>query len=103
MQHTYSNLLSARRPWLNLWNLNFGYHTAHHERMGTPWYKLPALHRQLFGAAHTTVLPIGELLGTWHRNRVKRVFVHDYGAVGEGPGRADGFVGAHGVSFLSIV
>lgn len=103
VDHTYSNLISTRWPLLNLLNLNFGYHTAHHERSGVPWYRLPELHVELFGEQHPQILPYRELLKTIHLNRTRRIFVHDYGDVGRGPGRADGFVGAHGVSFLSIV
>jgi fatty acid desaturase len=102
--HTYSNLVSSRMPWLNLFNLNFGYHTAHHEKASTPWYRLPALHRELYGdASHPQVLPYDELWRTLHRNRLSRIRADDYGDVGQGPGRADGFLGVHGVSFLSIV
>ena len=101
--NTFSNLVSARWPVLNLLTLNFGYHNAHHERAATPWYRLPALHRQLYGDQVRAVLPLAELLVTWHRNRVARVFTDDYGAIGDGRGRADGFVGAHGVSFLTVV
>ena len=36
-------------PWLNLLALNFGYHNAHHHRASVPWYRLPALHRDLYG------------------------------------------------------
>lgn len=101
--HTFSNLISTKWPALNLLNLNFGYHTAHHERSGVPWYRLPKLHHDLYGEGHEQVLPYRELLRTIHQNRTKRIFVQDYGDVGTGVGRADGFVGAHGVSFLSIV
>lgn len=102
--HTYSNLISTRFPWLNLLNLNFGYHTAHHEQAATPWYRLPRLHQQLYGdTQYRQVLPYRELWRTFHRNRLRRIDTDDYGDVAEGPGRADGFVGAHGVSFLSIV
>lgn len=101
--HTYSNLVSTRWPVLNLLNLNFGYHTAHHVRAGTAWHDLPRLHKELFGEQHEQVLPYAALLRTIHRNRTRRIFVHDYGEVGTGERRADGFVGAHGVSFLSIV
>ena len=104
VEHTYSNLVSTRWPWLNLLNLNFGYHTAHHERAAEPWYGLPALHRTLYGGDdHPQVLPYRELWRSLHRNRLKRILVDDWGEVGTGPGRADGFVGMHGVSFLSIV
>ena len=102
--HTYSNLLSKKHAWLNLWNLNFGYHTAHHERASVAWHDLPEFHRELYGEGENEqVLPYGELMHTLHRNRLARVMVDDYGEVGSGPHRADGFVGAHGVSFLSIV
>ncbi|MBI1398201.1 MAG: fatty acid desaturase [Betaproteobacteria bacterium] len=101
--NTYSNVVSTRHPWLNLLTLNFGYHNAHHERAAIPWYRLPALHRELFGDDSRELLPLAELLRTFHRNRLKRVLDDDYGAVGTGPGRADGFVGAHGVSFLTVV
>jgi hypothetical protein len=48
-RNTYSNLISARHPWLNLLVLNFGYHNAHHVRPTAPWYRLPRLHAELFG------------------------------------------------------
>ena len=104
VNHTYSNLVSVRYPWLNLLNLNFGYHTAHHARASVAWHQLPDFHRKTYGEdRHEQILPYSELLKTIHRNRLKRVFVDDYGDVGTGPHRGDSFVGAHGVSFLSIV
>jgi fatty acid desaturase len=106
--NTYSNLLALRPAWVNLLCLNFGYHNAHHERAGVPWYRLPALHRELFGgqgssAPPSQLLPVSELLVTFHRHRLRRVLCDDYGQLGTGEGRADGFLGAHGVSFLSVV
>lgn len=101
--NTYSNVISVRHAWLNLLTINFGYHNAHHERAATPWYALPALNRSLFAEAPRELLPLGELLRTHHRNRLKRVLDDDYGSVGQGRGRADGFIGAHGVSFLTVV
>jgi fatty acid desaturase len=101
--NTYSNLVSARWPWLNLLTVNFGYHNAHHERPATPWYRLPALHRGLYGADAPAVLPLGELLATWHRNRVHRVNADSYGVPGAGRRRADSFIGTHGVSFLTVI
>jgi fatty acid desaturase len=96
-------VISTRHPWLNLLTINFGYHNAHHERAATPWYALPALNRSLFGDSSRELLSLPELLRTHHRNRLKRVLDDDYGAVGLGAGRADGFIGAHGVSFLTVV
>lgn len=102
--HTYSNVISTRHPALNLLTLNFGYHNAHHERAAVPWYRLPALNAELFGAAPRELLPLRQLLRVFHRHCMARVLDDDYGAVtGLGPGRADGFIGAHGVSFLTVV
>jgi len=102
--NTYSNLISTRSPWLNLLVLNFVYHNAHHHRPSVPWWRLPAVHRSLYGDRDTpALLTSRELLATWHRNRVRRVFAPDYGAVGEGPRRGDTFIGAHGASFLTVV
>ena len=101
--NTYSNVISPRHSWLNLLTLNFGYHNAHHHRASVPWYRLPALHRDLYGERSDPVLPLPKLLRTWHRNRVRRVFTDGYGAPSAGPGGADDFVGAHGVSFLTVV
>lgn len=101
--HTYSNLLSDRFSWLNFFTLNFGYHNAHHHRPSLPWWRLPALHRELYGDQSRAVLPVRELWVTWHRNRVHRVYAEDYGAVSSGNDRAAGFIGAHGVSFLTVI
>jgi fatty acid desaturase len=101
--NTYSNVISRRHPWLNLLTLNFGYHNAHHHRPSMPWYRLPALHRELYGEQARGLLPAAELLRTWHRNRVRRVLTDDYGSPATGPGGADHFIGAHGVSFLTVV
>jgi fatty acid desaturase len=101
--NTYSNVISRRYPWLNLLTLNFGYHNAHHHRPSVPWYRLPALHRETFGGRSQAVLPLGELLRTWHRHRIRRVTSDEYGALGGGAGRADNFIGAHGVSFLTVI
>jgi len=102
-QNTYSNLVSVRYPWLNVLILNFGYHNAHHQRPSLPWWRLPALHRELYEERSLAVMPVRELLTTWHHNRVRRVLAEDYGAVGAGPDRAASFVGAHGVSFLTVI
>jgi fatty acid desaturase len=101
--NTYSNVVVVQPVWLNLLILNFGYHNAHHERAGVPWYRLPALHRELFSVPPPQLLPLRELVASFHRHRVRRVLSDDYGALGTGRGRADAFVGAHGVSFLSVV
>lgn len=90
---------------LNMLWLNFGFHNAHHERPTMPWYRLPAYHRELYPANYAQVVTVGELLRSFHVNRVKRIVADDYGAVAPVgvPGRADGFLGAVGVSFLTAV
>ena len=101
--NTYSNLVSIRYPWLNLIILNFAYHNAHHHRASLPWYRLPALHRELYGADPRQVLSLRALLANWHRYRVLRVTAADYGAPQPGADVAAGFIGAHGVSFLTVI
>ena len=101
--HTYSNLISRQFPVLNLINLNFAYHNAHHYHAVTPWHRLPALHAKLYDAEEEQVLPFAELWRSIHRNRLKVILENDMGSVGKGQGRADDFLGVHGVSFLSVV
>jgi fatty acid desaturase len=101
--NTFSNVVSIRHPSLNLLTLNFGYHNAHHERAAVPWYRLPALHSELFGDSARELMPLSQLLRTFHANRLRRVLEEGYGEVGIGPNRADAYVGAHGVSFLTVV
>ena len=101
--HTYSNLISERWPLLNLLNLNFGYHNAHHDRPGTPWHRLPALHAMRYANDDPQILPYKLLWRTFRRNRLKRILAEDPGDISVGSGRADAFLGVHGVSFLSIV
>lgn len=103
--NTYSNVVGVDNKWLNLLWLNFGYHNAHHARPTVPWYRLPAFHRELYDASYSQVIPVRLLLKSFHINRVKRVLSADYGAVLplHAHGRADGFLGAVGVSFLTAV
>lgn len=101
--NTFSNLASLSHPALSLLWLNFPYHNAHHERPIEPWYNLPKLHDDLFGREYDQVIPMFDLLRGHHRNRVKRVLSDDYGEVGKGPGKAERFLGAVGVSFLYTV
>ncbi|MGY4827180.1 fatty acid desaturase family protein [Sphaerotilaceae bacterium SBD11-9] len=103
--NTYSNIVGLKSPLLNLLWLNFGYHNAHHDRPTVAWHKLPAYHRELYGDAYAQVVPVRQLLRAFHVHRVTRVVSGDYGQVDgpEVPGRADRFVGAVGVSFLTAV
>lgn len=101
-KNTYSNVVSVCHPWLNFLILNFGYHNAHHQRASVPWYRLPRFHQSLYQEQPTALMPLSELLVSWHRNRVRRVRSDGSGPA-RGPGRCDGFVGAHGVSFLTVM
>lgn len=103
--NTYSDVVGLDAKWLNLVWLNFGFHNAHHERPVAPWYQLPALHRQLYADDYPQVVTVGELLRAYHRHRVTRVLSENYGEVMPRgtPHRADTFIGAVGVSFLTAV
>jgi fatty acid desaturase len=103
-ENTYSNLIAEHPWWLNLLVLNFSYHNAHHVRPSEPWYRLPALHRALYGEGRDRqVIPCRELLVSFHRYRVQRVLAADYGVVAPTGERAAAFMGAVGVSFLTAV
>ncbi|MDP1925913.1 MAG: fatty acid desaturase [Thiobacillus sp.] len=101
--NTYSNLASLRWPWLNLLLLNFPFHNAHHEKPTAPWYRLPALHRELYGDTSGQAIPMAKLLLPFHRHRMTRVLADDYGEVDPRADHAAGFVGAVAVSFLTAV
>ena len=123
--NTYSNLISTQYPIWNLLSLNFGYHNAHHTKAMVPWYDLPQYHDALYGRSSGTtttttgtsgnpstefwtypqLLPMKDLIHAFYRYRVRRVLDDDYGYVGPVPGdpkRAEHFVGALGVSFLTV-
>jgi fatty acid desaturase len=104
--HTFSNPASIEHQWLNLFTLNFGYHNAHHARPTTPWYRLPELHKLLYGNQATFVVPFRKQLLSFHRSRVARI----NGDSDETQGNRfaqrlqDGSaVGANGVSFLTML
>ena len=99
-RNTFSNVISLTHPWLNLLVLNFGYHNAHHHKPIMPWYRLPALHREMFGQDSGPVLPFRNLLKAYHEFRVPRILNEDEGDV-NGLERGRRFVGVDGVSFLT--
>jgi hypothetical protein len=41
--------------------------------MKTPWYRLPARHRELFGDNPELVVPLSAQLRIFHKQRVRRV------------------------------
>lgn len=107
-ENTFSNLVTCSRTfqWLNaLFMLNFGYHNAHHIKPMTPWYDLPWFHETVYGdKGCDQVLPYSDLWEPWWKYRLQRVTDADYGVVAPAgtPRRAQGFVGALGVSFLTV-
>ena len=72
-EHTFSNPHSLRYEHLNWLTLNFGFHNAHHAQPTTPWWRLPALHRELFGDDPAVAIPLRPQLAVFHRHRVARV------------------------------
>lgn len=99
-QHTYSNPISMRFPLLNLITLNFSYHNAHHERPTVPWYRLPALHRELYGDERSHVLPIRGLIRAYHRHRVERALRPHPTDMHSHVDRGPDLQGIDGISFL---
>jgi fatty acid desaturase len=102
--HTFSNVVSGKYQWLNLLYLNFGYHNAHHQDMRCPWYRLPALHRSLYGEEPKALLPLHQVMGNYHRFRCDRL-TGGQGAVADGEATGanglEAFTGGIGVSFLT--
>jgi len=98
-RNTFSNVLSLKYPWLNLLVLNFSYHNVHHDQQMQPWYRLPKLHKKLYGNDETQVLSFGNLLQSYHRYRVQRVINSDAADIDVHKGRD--FIGVDGVSFLT--
>jgi len=99
-KNTYSNLLSIRYPWLNLLVLNFTYHNAHHQQPIRPWYRLPALHKQLYADDQQQVLDFWSLIKSYHRYRVQRIINEDAINLTVKKDQQN-FIGVDGVSFLT--
>ncbi len=102
--HTFSNPLSLRHGWVNLLVLNFGYHNAHHAKPTTPWFRLPGLHREMYGDSDAQVIPFVAQLKSFHRYRVSRVVGESTSESGETYLRlaqAGAVSGGNAVSFLT--
>ena len=84
-EHTFSNPHSFRYEHLNWFTLNFGFHNAHHAQPTTAWWRLPALHRELFGDDPALVIPLRPQLAVFHRYRVARIFEGGADDEGETP------------------
>jgi fatty acid desaturase len=83
-EHTFSNPHTLSVDWMNWFTLNFGFHNAHHDDMSVPWYRLPAKHREMFGADPGAVIPLWAQLKIFHKQRVNRIFGNHEGIVPEG-------------------
>jgi omega-6 fatty acid desaturase (delta-12 desaturase) len=95
-EHTFSNPFSLRYEPLNWLTLNMGFHNAHHVKPTTPWWRLPALHRELYGEGSANVIPLWPQLVIFHRYRVERIL----GGNAEGEEEADLSEEAWGRGFL---
>jgi fatty acid desaturase len=103
-RNTFSNTL-GRGVLTNLLVLNFGYHNAHHEKPTVPWYRLPALDRELYGATAARHFSFRTVLKSYRQHRIARVM-----NTGNGDATVDGrtepgigFIGVLGVSFLTAI
>lgn len=94
-QHTYSNLLCRRLPLINLLVLNFCYHNAHHQRVGMPWYRLPALHQHYYETNADCVISLKQQLRDYHCYRQQRIKLPEANDLVDAK-----TLGAAGVSFL---
>lgn len=99
-RNTYSNLISTRYPALNLFTLNFAYHNAHHDRPTVPWYRLPALHKELYGDDDSRVLSFGALIPAYHKYRVARAFRPNTAELATHADQGPDLMGIDGISFL---
>lgn len=94
-RHTYS--IVSKYALLNLIFLNFGYHSAHHQKMGTPWYLLP----ELEGRLNPQQIEIFSLIKNYHRFRRARLMKGQGETVVEGEEiNVAHFIGAGEASFL---
>ena len=97
--HTFSNLLSQRFPWVNLFVLNFCYHNVHHQKSGEPWYRLPALHKKSYPDQCSQEISLNEQLQRFHKHRIRRID-SSIDTESNEPRYSSREIGASGVSFL---
>ena len=106
-EHTFSNPHTLRYPRLNWLTMNFGYHNAHHADMNVPWYRLPALHREITADDPAAVIPFSSQLRLYHRNRQLRVYNPQPEGYPKGAGylraarAGEGPIGGNAASFLT--
>lgn len=99
-RNTFSNPLSERWPMLNLLVLNFGFHNAHHRKPTEPWYRLPRLHAEHYGAANPQALAPEDVRHAFRQWRAERILNADAPDIGVSRTTFGRFIGVDGVSFL---
>jgi fatty acid desaturase len=72
-EHTYSSLISRKRPWLNWIVLNYGFHNAHHQFPAANWVDLPRHDRALYNTNESHCIYFLDLLRWYHHNRIARI------------------------------
>lgn len=106
IQNTFSVPVARKLPFLNLFILNFGYHTAHHCFPTCPWYMLPTLEKLIVEKLKLQgeVVSLRErnytfvqFLGAYHRNHLSRIVSEDEGQPYDPDGRFSikNFTGAY--------
>jgi fatty acid desaturase len=102
--HTYSNLISHRYPWLNLLVLNFVYHNAHHAVMKCPWHSIPELDMELAQSQKVNYyISLSQQLTNYHKYRITRLFAGQGKTIEEnGKRNYEKFYGASDVSFITL-
>jgi len=100
-EHTFSNPLSLQHEWINWLTLNFGFHNAHHAKPITPWYRLPALHREMFRDDPQKVIPLRSQLKIFHKYRVARI-MHAGGDLDGQPQRQQGRAYLHAAQHARV-
>jgi fatty acid desaturase len=100
-KNTFTNLISLKYSWLNLFFLNFGYHNAHHHNMRCPWYDLPELHEKLYGEEEQSILYLSKLISNYHQFRLPRLFSGQGELGADGEIKIESFTGGLSVSLLT--
>ena len=78
------------------------FHAEHHLFMHVPCWKLPALHRELYGDEYQRTLAFADQLRSYHRHRLAGIHAETYGQVPARQAMREGrAVPVYGLSFLT--
>lgn len=100
--NTYSNPLGSGVV-TNLLVLNFGFHSAHHEKPTLPWYRLPALDRELGSISAPQKLRFRDVLRSYRKYHGARMLNNEHANTHHSAGDGIEFIGVLGVSFLTAL